>query len=138
MANAPVFSLLLFFSTVSLLSSTPNAVTLKTPFHPRDLLPFLPRELSWPILNSLHSAVDLLPTFVGAVSSTNNISEWKGACFYDNHAWMEFHNKTGSQYGGGTLHIKVCDFFLVSGSFCFDEVWIKCPGFRVLVIWWVL
>lgn len=80
---------------------------LKTPFHPRDLLPFLPRELSWPILNSLHSAVDLLPTFVGAVSSTNNISEWKGACFYDNQAWMEFHNKTGSQYGGGTLHIKV-------------------------------
>lgn len=80
---------------------------LKTPFHPRDLLPFLPRELSWPILNSLHSVVDLLPTFVGAVSSTNNISEWKGACFYDNQAWMEFHNKTGSQYGGGTLHIKV-------------------------------
>lgn len=80
---------------------------LKTPFHPRDLLPLLPRELSWPILNSLYSAVDLLPTFVGAVSSTNNISEWKGACFYDNQAWMEFHNKTGSQYGGGTLHIKV-------------------------------
>lgn len=67
----------------------------------------MPRELSWPILNSLHSAVDLLPTFVGAVSSTNNISQWKGACFYDNQAWMEFHNKTGSQYGGGTLHIKV-------------------------------
>lgn len=107
MTNAPFCSLLLFFFTSSLLISTPNAVPLKTPFHPRDLLPLLPRELSWPILNSLHSVVDLLPTFVGAVSSTNNISEWKGACFYDNQAWMEFQNETGSQYGGGTLHIKV-------------------------------
>ncbi|KAK1308999.1 hypothetical protein QJS10_CPA09g01207 [Acorus calamus] len=65
------------------------------------------KELSWPILNTLNSAVDLLPSFVGAVSSPNSSVEWKGACFYENKAWMEFHNKTGSRYGGGTLHLKV-------------------------------
>ncbi|KAK8527247.1 hypothetical protein V6N12_054468 [Hibiscus sabdariffa] len=79
----------------------------KTPFHPRDVFPLLPRQVSWPILNSLNSAVDLLPTFVGSVSSQNHIVSWKGACFYENTAWMEFHNKSGSEFGGGTLHIKV-------------------------------
>ncbi|XP_019249828.1 PREDICTED: uncharacterized protein LOC109228993 isoform X2 [Nicotiana attenuata] len=77
----------------------------KVPFHPKDILPFLPRQVSWPILNSLHSAVDLMPTFVGVAS--NNILEWKGACFYKNIAWLELHNKSQSQFGGGTLHIKV-------------------------------
>lgn len=83
-------------------------VPLKTPFHATDILPLLPKELSWPILKSLNRAVDLLPTFVGAASSSpNNSLDWKGACFYENTAWLEFHNKTGSEFGGGTLHIKV-------------------------------
>ncbi|OMP04450.1 hypothetical protein COLO4_09645 [Corchorus olitorius] len=77
------------------------------PFHPRDVLPLLPKQVSWPIINYLSSAVDLLPSFVGSVSSPNNTVEWKGACFYENTAWMEFHNKSGSEFGGGTLHIKV-------------------------------
>ncbi|XP_071905386.1 uncharacterized protein [Coffea arabica] len=51
--------------------------------------------------------VDLLPSFVGAASSTNNSLEWKGACFYENTAWLEFNNKSGSEFGGGILHIKV-------------------------------
>ncbi|KAJ1389584.1 hypothetical protein SESBI_38201 [Sesbania bispinosa] len=80
---------------------------LKSPIHPRDLLPLLPRQVSWPILNSLHSAVDLLPVYVGAAASPNDFLEWKGACFYQNKAWMVFHNKTGSEFGGGTLHLKV-------------------------------
>nr|DAD23352.1 TPA_asm: hypothetical protein HUJ06_024815 [Nelumbo nucifera] len=78
----------------------------KAPFYPYDILPLLPRQVSWPILNSLRNAVDLLPTFVGAASSSNSTVEWKGACFYKNSAWMEFHNKSGSEFGGGTLHIK--------------------------------
>ncbi|TQD74224.1 hypothetical protein C1H46_040248 [Malus baccata] len=86
--------------------------SVKLPFHPRDVLPLLPRQISWPILNSLHGAVDLLPTFVGSASSPNDSFEWKGACFYQNTAWMEFHNKTGSEFGGGTLHLKVSDQFL--------------------------
>ncbi|KAE8734898.1 hypothetical protein F3Y22_tig00000656pilonHSYRG00016 [Hibiscus syriacus] len=75
---------------------------MKTPFHPRDVLPLLPRQVSWPILNSLNSAVNLLPTFVGFVSSQNHIVSWKGECFYENTAWMEFHNKSGNHFGGGT------------------------------------
>ncbi|KAJ6332778.1 hypothetical protein OIU77_008767 [Salix suchowensis] len=55
----------------------------------------------------LFEDMDLLPTFVGAASSFNDTGEWKGACFYENRAWMEFHNKTGSEFGGGTLHLEV-------------------------------
>ncbi|KAG9454081.1 hypothetical protein H6P81_006985 [Aristolochia fimbriata] len=96
-----IFSLLLFHSTFF------HGHAIKTPFRPQDVLPLLPREVSWPLLNSLRSAVDLLPSFVGAASSSNSTPEWKGACFYENAAWMEFHNKSGSEYGGGTLHLKV-------------------------------
>ncbi|KAF9672980.1 hypothetical protein SADUNF_Sadunf11G0100800 [Salix dunnii] len=94
-------SLFLFFLTPQ------SSLAIKVPFHPQDLLPLLPRQVSWPILNYLKGAVDLLPTFVGAASSFNDTGEWKGACFYENRAWMEFHNKTGSEFGGGTLHLKV-------------------------------
>ncbi|RDY12246.1 hypothetical protein CR513_02984, partial [Mucuna pruriens] len=80
---------------------------LNSPFKPRDVLPLLPRQVSWPILNRLYSAVDLLPVFVGAASSPDDNLEWKGACFYDNKAWMVFHNDSATQFGGGTLHIKV-------------------------------
>ncbi|BAT80731.1 hypothetical protein LR48_Vigan07g020700 [Vigna angularis] len=80
---------------------------LKPPFHLRDVLPLLPRQVSWPIMTRLHSAVDILPVFVGAASSPDNVLEWKGACFYENKAWMVFHNKSQTEYGGGTLHIKV-------------------------------
>ncbi|KAK8953955.1 hypothetical protein KSP39_PZI001979 [Platanthera zijinensis] len=78
----------------------------KSPFYPSDLLPLLPMYISLPILRSLHSAVDLLPTFVGVVSSPDTKLQWKGACFYNNTAWIEFHNKSKSPYGGGTLHLK--------------------------------
>ncbi|XP_008454552.2 uncharacterized protein LOC103494942 [Cucumis melo] len=80
---------------------------LKTPFSPRDMLPLLPRKVSLRILNYFNSAADLLPSFVGDVSSPDRSVQWQGACFYKNTAWLEFHNKSGSQYGGGTLHIKV-------------------------------
>ncbi|KAG5546463.1 hypothetical protein RHGRI_018598 [Rhododendron griersonianum] len=106
----PLRSLLLFtLLTVPLLlpTSRVHAHGLKLPFRPKDVLPFLPRPISWPILSSLRSPVDILPSFVGAVSSPNGSLEWKGACFYKNRAWMEFHNKSGSEFGGGTLHIKV-------------------------------
>lgn len=107
---ASSLSIFLFINIIivfSVFPALPHGV--KLPFRPKDVLPLLPRHVSWPILNSLHSAVDLLPTFVGAVSdfSSNQTLEWKGACFYNNTAWMEFHNKTGSEFGGGTLHIKV-------------------------------
>jgi hypothetical protein len=112
----------------------------KLPFHPRDVLPLLPRQASWPIINSLYSPVDLLPTFVGAASSPNDTLEWKGACFYENRAWMEFHNKSGTEFGGGTLHIKVWNLsllacFLLFGFswFCWIlEYWVS--GYRSLIL----
>ena len=88
------------FLIISLLVFVPPIHALKPPIWPWD------RQLSRPILNSLHSAVDLLPTFVGSVSSNETV-EWTGTCFYKTSAWMEFNNKSGSEFGGGTLHIKV-------------------------------
>ncbi|AET00448.1 hypothetical protein MtrunA17_Chr5g0443721 [Medicago truncatula] len=101
--------------------------TFKSPFHPRDLLPLMPKQISWPIINSLHSAVDILPVFVAAASSPNNTPEWKGACFYKNQAWMEFHNKTGSQFGGGTLHLKVSN----AHSYTCMDIYIFATPYRV-------
>ncbi|KAG6592035.1 hypothetical protein SDJN03_14381, partial [Cucurbita argyrosperma subsp. sororia] len=80
---------------------------LKLPFSPRDMLPLLPRKVSWRILSSFENPANLLPAYVGAVSSPEKSVQWQGACFYQNTAWLEFHNKSGSEYGGGTLHIKV-------------------------------
>lgn len=101
---------LLLLLLVSVCVTASQVWALKSPFHPRDVLPLLPRQLSWPILNRLHSAVDLLPVFVGAAFSPVDNLKWKGACFYENKAWMVFHNKSGTQFGGGTLHLKVASF----------------------------
>ncbi|XP_057465258.1 uncharacterized protein LOC130754980 [Actinidia eriantha] len=101
-------ALLLAFLTIYCLC-TPNVQGLKVPFRAKDVLPLLPRSVSWPILKSLHSPVDILPSFVGSVAegSPYNALEWKATCFAGNSAWMEFHNKSGSEFGGGTLHIKI-------------------------------
>ncbi|XP_019461886.1 PREDICTED: uncharacterized protein LOC109361042 [Lupinus angustifolius] len=114
--------LLLFFMALQFL-------TLKSPFHPRDLLPLLPKQVSWPIMNSLYSAVDILPVFVGAAtsSSIDDSINWKGACFYDNKAWMEFHNKSQTQFGGGTLHLKVSS----AHSFTCIDLYIFATPYRV-------
>ncbi|KAK6934434.1 hypothetical protein RJ641_034589, partial [Dillenia turbinata] len=92
------------FVTLSLL--TPHSLSVEHAFLPQDILPILPRRYSWPLLNTLKRPVDLLPAFVGA-ASPNVTLEWKGACFYNTTAWMEFHNKSHTEFGGGTLHIKV-------------------------------
>lgn len=97
----------LLCTAIAIVLLAPQLLAVKLPFHPRDVLPLLPRHVSWPVLNSLHGAVDLLPSFVGSASTPDDSPEWKGACFYKNTAWMEFHNKTGSEFGGGTLHIEV-------------------------------
>ncbi|XP_020208771.1 uncharacterized protein LOC109793713 [Cajanus cajan] len=103
MANIACLLLLLSVSVTGL----HQVWAMKSAFKPRDVLPLLPRQVSWPILNRLHSAVDLLPVFVGAASSPDDNLQWKGACFYENKAWMVLHNKSGTEFGGGTLHIKV-------------------------------
>lgn len=106
----------------------------KTPFHPIDVLPILPRQVSWPILKYLKSAEDLLPAFVGAAIEGNNSLEWKGACFYENSAWLEFHNKTGSEFGGGTLHLKVSK----AHSWTCIDLYVFATPFRVTWDYYIL
>jgi len=98
---------LLIFSLVwSGFGSGANAYQLA--FHPRDLLPLLPGSIAMPVLKRLHSAVDLLPQFVGAVSSGNDTVVWNGTCFYKNVAYMEYIEPTEEGgNGGGILHIQV-------------------------------
>ncbi|KAF8023769.1 hypothetical protein BT93_F1075 [Corymbia citriodora subsp. variegata] len=107
MASRQPFVLRLLFVLALFSPLNTRSRAAKLPFYPEDVLPLLPRQLSWPILNALRRPLDLLPAFVGATSPSNGSLAWKGACFYDNIAWLEFHNNTGSEFGGGTLHIKV-------------------------------
>ncbi|KAL5974271.1 hypothetical protein ACLOJK_030935 [Asimina triloba] len=80
---------------------------LKVPFRAKDILPVLPHQLSWPLLNNLHGAVDLLPSFVAAVSPSTESVDWNGTCFHGNEARLEFTTAGNkSELGGGILRIK--------------------------------
>ncbi|KAF5726771.1 Zinc finger MYND domain-containing protein 15 isoform 2 [Tripterygium wilfordii] len=83
----------------------------KVPFTVKDVLPVLPRQISWPVLNNFHSAVDLLPYFVGSVTPNNESIEWKGACFYGNEARLEFTegDRDDTGLGGGVLYLKTSE-----------------------------
>ncbi|KVI10325.1 hypothetical protein Ccrd_011267 [Cynara cardunculus var. scolymus] len=101
---------------------------IKAPIRPQDILPLLPRQVSWPLLNSLRGASDLLPSFVGAASISNHSDlQWKGSCFYQNTAWLELHNKSGSEFGGGTLHIKVSN----AHSWTCMDIYVFATPYRV-------
>jgi hypothetical protein len=100
---------------VALLLLMVASVATALPFSPMDVLPLLPRPVAMAALRALRGASDIFPVFVGAASAGGPSAgapdggrvDWKGACFYENEAWLEFHNNSGSKYGGGTLHIKV-------------------------------
>lgn len=81
----------------------------KVPFRVKDVLPVLPHQISWPVLNNIHSAVDLLPYFVGSVTPNNGSIQWKGACFYENEARLDFTQGDRDEpgLGGGVLYLKV-------------------------------
>uniref|UniRef100_A0A0D9V6N5 Uncharacterized protein n=1 Tax=Leersia perrieri TaxID=77586 RepID=A0A0D9V6N5_9ORYZ len=82
------------------------------PFSPTDVLPLLPRTVAMAALRALRGVADIFPVFVGAAlgsarpDAVSARVEWKGACFYENEAWLVFHNNSGSKYGGGTIHLK--------------------------------
>ncbi|CAO1944784.1 unnamed protein product [Urochloa humidicola] len=85
------------------------------PFSPTDVLPLLPRGVAMAALKALRGVSDIFPVFVGAAtggpgsvpgSDSGEKVRWKGACFYENEAWLVFHNESESKYGGGTIHIK--------------------------------
>ncbi|CAL5074457.1 unnamed protein product [Urochloa decumbens] len=82
---------------------------MKVPFSPRDVLPLLPRQVAWPVMNTLHSAVDLLPSFVAAVApGAPAPAAWSGACFAENQAAIELTpgDRNGTDVGGAVLRLK--------------------------------
>uniref|UniRef100_A0A453FQB1 Uncharacterized protein n=1 Tax=Aegilops tauschii subsp. strangulata TaxID=200361 RepID=A0A453FQB1_AEGTS len=89
-----------------------SGILTSLPFSPTDVLPLLPRRVAMAALRALRGASDIFPVFVGAATAgpaqagTAPVG-WKGACFYENEAWLSFHNDSGSKYGGGTVHLKV-------------------------------
>lgn len=131
-SSSSLSSILSIVVVLILIVSTAESV--KSPFHPRDLLPHLPRQVSWPILNSLYGAADLLPTFIGTASSGNDSVDWKGACFFENTAWLEFHNKSGSEFGGGTLHIKADK----AHSWTCMDLYVFATPYRVTWTWYFI
>ncbi|RVX10474.1 hypothetical protein CK203_017067 [Vitis vinifera] len=101
-----LFSFLGFLCILGLGFGFDHGHGFKVPFRVKDVLPALPRQISWPVLNNLHSAVDLLPAFVGSVTPGNGSIEWKGACFYGNQARLQF--TSGDRgLGGGVLYLTV-------------------------------
>jgi uncharacterized membrane protein YgcG len=94
------------------------------PFRARDVLPLLPRRLAWQLMGATaHSAVDLLPSFVGAVAPGGAPASWRGACFAENEAVLSLtpgagaagrngtggglHGNTSSGLGGAVIRLKV-------------------------------
>lgn len=104
---------------------------LKVPFRVNDVLPVLPHQISWPVLNNFHSAVDLLPYFVGSVSPNNGSIEWKGACFHGNEARLELSggDRDKPSLGGGVLYLKVSFSFFLALFFLIMIVIMALPQF---------
>ncbi|KAF8039976.1 hypothetical protein BT93_B2250 [Corymbia citriodora subsp. variegata] len=88
-----------------------SALAFKVPFKVKDVLPVLPRQISWPVLNTFHSAVDLLPSFVGSVAPGNGSVRWTGPCFDGNDARLEFTDGDRSEpgLGGGVIYLKTSE-----------------------------
>ena len=97
----------------------------KVPFTVKDVLPVLPRQISWPVMNSIHSAVDLMPSYIGSLAPHNGSIDWKGACFFDNKARVEFTGSGDRNIGGAVIYLSVCSFML-----CIYKLLIK------FVIYW--
>ncbi|KAL7103469.1 hypothetical protein ACP275_08G181200 [Erythranthe tilingii] len=124
---------LLIFLAIFAISAKVQAF--KAPFRAKDILPLLPRQVSWPIMKTLNNAADLMPSFVGAATAENNsILQWKGACFYNNTAWLEFHNNSGTEFGGGTLHIQVSK----AHSWTCMDIYVFATPFRVTWDYYIL
>nr|GMC76545.1 inositol-1,4,5-trisphosphate 5-phosphatase [Ipomoea batatas] len=121
----------LFLAAISLFLAPHGGDALKLPFRPTDILPLLPQQLSRPIINYLRHgriAEDNLPVFVGAASASDTANiQWKAPCFDHNSAWLELHNKSGTPFGGGALHIKVSK----AHTWYCDDTYLFATAYRV-------
>uniref|UniRef100_A0A1J3EVC5 Zinc finger MYND domain-containing protein 15 n=1 Tax=Noccaea caerulescens TaxID=107243 RepID=A0A1J3EVC5_NOCCA len=127
--SQPTRKLLLLLCLLGFGFSVDLGQSLKIPFSVDDVLPMLPRQVSWPVLNSFHNAVDLLPVFIGSVTPTNSSLEWKGACFHGNEARLDI---TGSDrgvpgLGGGVLHLKTSE----AHSFTCMDLYVFATPYRI-------
>ncbi|KAJ4799337.1 hypothetical protein LUZ62_050583 [Rhynchospora pubera] len=106
--RAHSFSSLLFTLLLGLGFVNHSAEAFAVPFRTKDLLPILPRQISWPVMNTIHSAVDLLPSFVGSIYPGNDTIRWQGSCFLKNQARLELTggDREEEGLGGGILHLK--------------------------------
>ncbi|CAN1311154.1 hypothetical protein LINPERPRIM_LOCUS28312 [Linum perenne] len=109
---------LLLFCVLGLGFGSDYVHAIKVPFRVNDVLPVLPRQVSWPVLNNLHSAVDLMPYYVGSVSPNNGTIQWKGTCFHENEARINFTQGDRDEpgLGGGVLYLKTLEKW-VTGAF---------------------
>jgi hypothetical protein len=61
--------------------------------------------------DTIHSAVDLLPTFVAFAAPGGPAAAWRGACFADNEAFITLTpgpgGRNGTEAAGAVLHLKV-------------------------------
>lgn len=74
---------------------------LKSPSHPKDVQPVLPRQVSQPIPKYPYGPVDLSPVLVGVINATN-LLKWEGSCFKDSSAQLQLHENSA------TAVLKVC------------------------------
>ncbi|CAN1852691.1 hypothetical protein LINPERHAP1_LOCUS40719 [Linum perenne] len=109
---------LLLFCVLGLGFGSDYVHAIKVPFRVNDVLPVLPRQVSWPVLNNLHSAVDLMPYYVGSVTPDNGTIQWKGTCFHENEARINFTQGDRDEpgLGGGVLYLKTLEKW-VTGAF---------------------
>ncbi|ERN18364.1 hypothetical protein AMTRI_Chr10g4930 [Amborella trichopoda] len=105
----PILQRWILFTLILVVFSRELGQALKVPFRVKDVLPVLPRQVSWPVLNTLHSAVDLLPYYVGSVTPQGEKVEWKGACFYGNEAHLKFTDSEKDELGGGVIYVKTAE-----------------------------
>jgi hypothetical protein len=61
--------------------------------------------------DTIHSAVDLLPTFVAFAAPSGPAAAWRGACFAENEAVITLTpgpgGRNGTEAAGAVLHLKV-------------------------------
>lgn len=103
-----LFLSLLFALLLGLGLTNYSAEAFAVPFRTKDLLPILPKQISWPVMDTVHSAVDLLPSYIGSIIPGNNTIRWQGTCFLKNQVHLELTDGDREEgLGGGILHLKV-------------------------------